>query len=824
MLSKDSLISLNQQMLSLGAPVEDDFMGYNKPDFSVMLPLSSLPSITDKQAYGIVYTLNNYKNTQLSEIKNEIEETLQFYKELFKDTILDRKDFHNAETDYKKENGIKDTIELVNILEKGCVIHFDGYVQEAVDYKNAHWQDVRMIKDDNGVWNMQISFDRLKDFMEIMEDSGKVGFIPSENLKEVINNVDGYLAILRQKDAEPIHCSLISESSKLCILEFNKNDYKFTSVLFENKALLENIDYRSSSKWTSVTINPDKIVSFINTLKENKTFLFEFDESINRFIDKQKNQNKSDYSLLDISTLDLPFAPYGYQLEDAQETIKTPRRLLGHDMGCGKTFISVLLGSSIPEPKLVIVPESLRLNWKKEILMIDPDAEISVLYSDKPINLSKDWNIVGYNTAGKFLNELLRANFNVVFVDEAHNCKAVNNFGLPTSKRAMAVMELTEKAKYCYLLTGTPIPTRNKDLYNILKMLKSPEAERFSDYGKKFCDGFNNGFGWDFSGNSRSDELHDCLQPLMVRRLKTDVLPNLTKQRMFIPLEASSKKYKDIEYRMENCEDNDTFMGLAMTGRRYLSEKKVVSMIEMAESMVEAGESVVLVSEFTDTIQKIKDYFKDNCCTVVGGMKDTEKQQAIDDFQSGNKMVCAINTVAGGVGITLTKAHNMIICDFNWTPAMMIQVEDRICRAGQTEGCNIYYLYAEDAKLDQIFVDMITSKNGNIDKVVDNAENQMNLVNDAKENSVSFFELLKNEFSKKQIPTFLEPVVHGDKGKIEKLSKLNNPDTFWDDVRKYTKSVTSDSAIKRWQILSELRFDEIQNKDNKDYSDAEIER
>lgn len=45
-----------------------------------------------------------------------------------------------------------------------------------------------------------------------------------------------------------------------------------------------------------------------------------------------------------------------------------------------------------------------------------------------------------------------------------------------------------------------------------------------------------------------------------------------------------------------------------------------------------------------------------------------------------------------------------------------------------------------------------------------------------------------------------------DYSKIEKLNKLTNPETFWDDARKLTKNVHSDHAIHRWQILAEVRY------------------
>lgn len=48
-----------------------------------------------------------------------------------------------------------------------------------------------------------------------------------------------------------------------------------------------------------------------------------------------------------------------------------------------------------------------------------------------------------------------------------------------------------------------------------------------------------------------------------------------------------------------------------------------------------------------------------------------------------------------------------------------------------------------------------------------------------------------------------------DYAKIEKLRTLHNIETFWDDVRKLTKRVTSCHSIGRWQILAEARYYEL---------------
>lgn len=417
---------------------------------------------------------------------------------------------------------------------------------------------------------------------------------------------------------------------------------------------------------------------------------------------------------------------------------------------CGKTFISTLVGSSINEPKLVICPESLRLNWYREIKNVTKDADVQIQFSNQDPHFGKDWTIIGYASVNKFLPYL--KTINCVFVDECHACKAVNNWGKPSSKRANAVIEIAENAEYCYLLSGTPIPSHNIDLYNILRMLKCENFDfnnrwAFKNFADKFCDPKTNMYGTDYSGNSNSDYLHNILSNIMVRRLKKDVLPNLKKQRQFIPIEPKFKRdYKDIERRLYIPNSDDTYMGLAMTGRKLLSNYKLDTAIDLAESLLDSGESVVIVTNFVESADNLKAHFKNNCCEIRGGMADKDKQQAIDDFQSKKKSVCILNMQAGGVGITLTAAHTMIIVDYDWVPSAMVQVEDRICRAGQTEQCIIYYVYCINSSFDSTFIDMISKKSENIDLVVDDSDNMFNLLEEKDVNS-TFIEALKERIA-----------------------------------------------------------------------------
>lgn len=553
-----------------------------------------------------------------------------------------------------------------------------------------------------------------------------------------------------KKTVTSVECKNTGKVNKFGLYEYeiNINDKNLVSDLWEAKAknCLKYVDNKTFEDKLIVSISRDQLDNFTKLLDRLMIKYDEDDIEAGLFY-----QNKSSNQLVDLSTLSLPFTPYDFQIEDATKIIKKKRVLLGHEMGCGKTFISVLVGTSLNMPKLVICPASLRLNWYREITNVCPDADVQIQLNAEAPHFGKDWTIIGYGSVAKFLDDLKKY-FNCIFVDECHACKAVNNWGNPTSKRAKSVLELADAVEYCYPLTGTPLPSHNIDLYNILKMLKCEAFDfnnkwAFLNFANKFCDPKETYFGKDFSGNSNSDQLHALLSNIMVRRLKRDVLPNLKKQRQFIPLDPHFKReYMNIEKRLYEPEDGDTYMGLAMTGRKMLSIYKLDAAIELAETLIDAGESVVIVTNFVDSADLLKDHFKDSCCEIRGGMSDQAKQQSIDDFQNKQKTVCVLNMQAGGVGITLTAAHTMIIIDYAWVPSDMVQVEDRICRTGQTESCMIYYVYCMNSILDSLFIEMISSKSANIDTVVDNVDNTFDLQSE-KDTHFTFIDALKDRIS-----------------------------------------------------------------------------
>ena len=479
----------------------------------------------------------------------------------------------------------------------------------------------------------------------------------------------------------------------------------------------------------SYTINNEtEAYEFIkNVIKKDVNCQFVLDRDSNMWIQSMEEKNVN-YDLVIPETR--AFEPYDFQVEDMKAMLAKHSCLLGNDMGCGKTMESVWVGLSLPFEKLVICPPTLRLNWEAEIRNFKPDADIQIIYNDTTDIKLHEWNIIGYTSLTKHLEALKDLHFRCIMADEAHYIKAVNNYGKPTSNRAEAVLELAKVADYCIAITGTPKTSRNKDLYNILKFIKHPLGKmNFYEYGMQYCGGYSDNYGFHPDGNSKDKELNSLLKPYMIRHLKSEVLPNLKKIRQAILLDINNRAYnRYIKLIQEEKEKNikagkkpydACILAMESKAKQVLAISKIKETIDFASNIIDTGESIVIATCYTEVVNKLTEKFKDNCCKIVGGMSDKDKQKSIDDFQNGVKQIMILNEQAGGVGITLTKAHIMVFNDFPWTTGELTQIEDRICRTGQKEICNIYYMISKGIEPEEKMVDILTSKSKTINAAID---------------------------------------------------------------------------------------------------------
>ena len=99
----------------------------------------------------------------------------------------------------------------------------------------------------------------------------------------------------------------------------------------------------------------------------------------------------------------------------------------------------------------------------------------------------------------------------------------------------------------------------------------------------------------------------------------------------------------------------------------------------------------------------------------------------MDHFQNEFSVRAALLCItAMGTGFTLTAASTVIFAELHWTPANLIQAEDRTHRIGQKRSVNIHYLIG-DKTLDPLMLRQLERKIETVGKLLNATTDSLNM-------------------------------------------------------------------------------------------------
>jgi len=401
---------------------------------------------------------------------------------------------------------------------------------------------------------------------------------------------------------------------------------------------------------------------------------------------------------------------YPHQADGVAFLISKKRAILADDMGLGKTRQAIVaLEVSTPEGMvLVVCPASLKLNWKREILMVDPAARIQVIGHDRSPIDSPRWVIVNYDLLKNEATRLNGIKWSGVILDEAHFIKNASQ----RTTHCLKLLGVQDNAKaaligpsHVFLLTGTPMTSRPRDLFNLLRCVGHPATRSFLSFAKRYCEAYRNDFGWVTTGASNLEELNLLMKEVTLRRKKDEVLDLPPKVRSWVPVDISgaAAALNAVEaflawYQGTDPErPNDTqFLARLTKVRVALHKAKHQAVAERIGDVIASGEKIVVFTVFNDGVQRHQKALGETAVTITGAQSAEQRMEAVDRFQTDPDIRVAIcNIIAGGVGITLTAGTHVIFQDLDWVPANHAQAEDRCYRLGQTKRVTVEYFHAE---------------------------------------------------------------------------------------------------------------------------------
>jgi len=412
--------------------------------------------------------------------------------------------------------------------------------------------------------------------------------------------------------------------------------------------------------------------------------------------------------------------------------------LIADDMGLGKTIqvLSALLkikedGDLKSKKVLVVVPTTLLTNWRKEIEKFTPDLTFFTYWGStrKAAFEGADIILTSYGTVRSDINNLKQHNWFAVIIDEAQNIKN------STTDQAKSIKQLSSDLRIA--MSGTPVENRLTEYWSILDFLN----QGIFGTQKQFVDEFATPIQL-YRSKSKLEKFKKITQPLILRRLKSDKsiindLPDkvesnqychLTKEQTALyqtvisntlELIATAEKkdrsgliFKMIISLKQIC--NHPYHFLKKGDLSFDISGKVTMLFNILETIYENNEKVLIFTQYKEMgdilVSLIEKHFQVPVLFLNGSLSKNQRDVVIDTFQTqSNYQTFVLSLKAGGLGLNLTEANNVIHFDLWWNPATEAQATDRAYRIGQLKNVMVYRLICKGTFEEKIN-EMLNSK------------------------------------------------------------------------------------------------------------------
>ena len=458
-----------------------------------------------------------------------------------------------------------------------------------------------------------------------------------------------------------------------------------------------------------------------------------------------------------------------FQRAGVEYMVENKTVFLADEMGLGKTVQALAaLQAQDAFPAVVVVPASLKFNWLYETERWLPGRRVRILEGRNAEPIVADFDgepevvILNYDILSAWLLELRALEPAAVIFDESHYVK---NYRASRSKAADDLVNGTEKERrgrymarvagqyqvpVVYMLSGTPVLSRTTELLQPLRVMRRLDdlggfwgfAERYTMLRRDGEQGFP-------PSTKRLQELNEIMRAggFFARRVKSEVLPELPeKQWAVLPVAISNRAEYDrvmADFRSfyaDRAVADEEFLASiahldgaardqaikakraevlwssssadALTKIAALKQVAAQGKIEQAKNWIgdflETDSKLVVFAWHREVVQAIAQAF--DAPTVMGNQTARDRQAAVERFQNDpDCRLIVLNMRAGGLGLTLTAASDVLFLEYGWTPADMNQALDRCHRIGQRDSVTGWQMVGVNT-IDEWIVELIQDK------------------------------------------------------------------------------------------------------------------
>lgn len=180
-----------------------------------------------------------------------------------------------------------------------------------------------------------------------------------------------------------------------------------------------------------------------------------------------------------------------------------------------------------------------------------------------------------------------------------------------------------------------------------------------------------------------------------------DISPRIGELYQKVEQEIADLKTKALSDR-----DPESPLTKRLRMRQEIELLRVPVMVEMAEDFIEEGKSVVCFVNFRQTLDALKERMeKYNPVHIAGDQSESDRQDAINAFQSNAHHFLVCQIAAGGVGVSLHDLHGrprVSLISPTYSAIDLKQALGRIHRSGARSPALQYILFAANSVEEEV--------------------------------------------------------------------------------------------------------------------------
>ena len=414
------------------------------------------------------------------------------------------------------------------------------------------------------------------------------------------------------------------------------------------------------------------------------------------------------------------YKPFDHQKETSSFLTLHRRAFCFNEQGTGKTSSVIWAADYLIKERfinrvLVICPLSIMQSaWEADLFKFAMHRTCAIAHSYskekriQAIQSDTDFVIINYDGLEIVKDEIIKAKFDLIVVDEANAYKNVQ------TKRWKILASIIRSETWVWMLTGTPASQSPTDAYGLAKIINPTGVPKFFGAFRDMVLQKITQFKW-IPKLSSERVVHQVLQPA-IRYTKKECLdlPDMTYVTREVPLSAQQNKFYEAirnnmmtiaageEITTVNAAVNLNKLLQLSCGAVYSDSGEIVTfdaknrMTALLEVIEEASHKVIVFAPFKHAIEIIAEEMKKNKIPaeiIHGGVSATKRTEIFSRFQTeDNPKVLVIQPQAAAHGVTL-HAANVVVW---WGPITSIetylQANARVHRAGQRNPCTVVHL------------------------------------------------------------------------------------------------------------------------------------